>query len=516
MNFKKSLLALFLIICILFTVTSVAAGEANDTAIASEDTIDDTISDIEQPAGEEISDDTLAAGESEEITASASDDDVLADDDYTVADVIFVERTGRYADNTKVYVKLVNHATREPIGLGEQILIHIINNKTKTDWIHGVDINYYGEGVLDWKETTQGAGDFVMKVEHDDIWHGLLINPSQAPITVYKNSIKITAKPLSAKCQSTSKFTINAVESDKSVAANVVLNFKIYNGKKWVSYKLKTNSNGVAIFNRVADLSPGKHNVIISVYGNGLTGNKVTTYINIVGKMSVIIKPTKLSELYKSKSYFRAKIINSKTKNPAIGVPISMIIDGKKKVSLTSDANGIVKYSTSKLNVANHKVVLKTKGNKFTGKAATSTIKIFKLAKGQKIKTVIKLTSRSVSRVTEEKVVRIIVTQNERGDWAYPEYKYVDYGVIKFTPVLKMFNGKNLNGEYTATLRYSGSSSGANSEYKNTFKGKFGQTRSYTGSVSLDDDLKYVQLIVQYKGNSIYGPSKYVSPWISV
>lgn len=516
MNFKKSLLAFFLIICILFTVTSVAAGDVNDTTITSEDTIEDTISNMEQTVREEISDDALTAGESDGVTVSAGDDEVLADDDYTVADVIFVKKTGKYPDNTKVYVKLVNHATGEPIGLGDQILIHIINNKTKTDWLHGVDIDYNGEGVLDWKETTQGAGDFVMKVQHDDIWDGLLINPSQVPITVYKNNIQITAKSVSVKCQSASKFAIKVVGSDKIAAANVVLNFKIHNGKKWVAYKLKTNSNGVATFNRVADLSPGRHKVIISVYGTEVTGNKVTTYINIVGRMSVIIKPVKLSELYKSKSYFRAKIINSKTKSPAIGVPITLIIDGKKKVSLTSDANGIVKYSTSRLNVANHNVVLKTMGSKFTGKSATSTIKIFKLAKGQKLRTAIKLTSFKVSRVTEEKVVRIIVTQNERGDWAYPEYKYVDYAVIKFTPVLKTFNGKNLKGEYTVTLRYSGSSSGANSEYKNTFKGKFSQTRSYTGTVSLDDDLKYVQLIVQYKGSGIYGPSRYVSPWTHV
>lgn len=65
-------------------------------------------------------------------------------------------------------------------------------------------------------------------------------------------------------------------------------------------------------------------------------------------------------------------------------------------------------------------------------------------------------------------------------------------------------------------LRYAETSSGANSEYKNTFKGYFGNAKSFTGSVRLDDDLKYVQLIIQYKGNSVYGPTKYVSPWIHV
>ena len=506
MNFKKSLLVICLVMCILFTVSGVSAGDINDTAIASEDTIENVISNIEQTTSDELSDDTL--------TADESGDDVLGDDDITVADVIFVKRTGKYADDTKVYVKLVESGTNKPIGINEQILIHVINTKTKSDWIHGVDIDYYGEGVLNWKETTQGDGNFVMKVEHDDYWHGLLINPSQAPITVYKNSIKITAKPLSVKCQSTTQFAIKAVESDKRAAANVVLNFKIHNGKKWVSYKLRTNSKGVATFNRVADLTPGKHNVVISVYGNKVTGNKITTYINIAGKMSVIIKPSKLSAIYKTKDYFQAKIINSKTKRLVGGVPVALTIDGKNTVSLSSNANGIVKYCTSKLAAGTHKVVLKAKG-KIAGKAS-STIKITKLAPGQKVKTAVKLTSRSVSTVTEEKVVRMIVTQTDRGDWAYPEYAYYTYAVIKFTPVLKLPNGKNLNGAYTAVLRYAETSSGANSEYKNTFKGYFGNAKSFTGSVRLDDDLKYVQLIIQYKGNSVYGPTKYVSPWIHV
>ena len=39
MNYKKGLLALCLIMCILFTVSSVAAGDVNETAIASDDTI---------------------------------------------------------------------------------------------------------------------------------------------------------------------------------------------------------------------------------------------------------------------------------------------------------------------------------------------------------------------------------------------------------------------------------------------------------------------------------------------
>ena len=44
MDFKKSLLVFFLIICVLFSVSSVVAGDVNDDAIASNNQDFDVVS----------------------------------------------------------------------------------------------------------------------------------------------------------------------------------------------------------------------------------------------------------------------------------------------------------------------------------------------------------------------------------------------------------------------------------------------------------------------------------------
>ena len=71
MNYKKGLLALCLIMCILFTVSSVAAGDVNETAIAS----DDTIANEETLTTEEISDDKIAINENDIITKANENND---------------------------------------------------------------------------------------------------------------------------------------------------------------------------------------------------------------------------------------------------------------------------------------------------------------------------------------------------------------------------------------------------------------------------------------------------------
>ena len=105
MNYKKGLLALCLIMCILFTVSSVAAGDVNETAIAS----DDTIANEETLTTEEISDDKIAINENDIITKANENNDadsvLTVKNDETPSSVVEGEnikitvykQTGNYA-----------------------------------------------------------------------------------------------------------------------------------------------------------------------------------------------------------------------------------------------------------------------------------------------------------------------------------------------------------------------------------------------------------------------------------
>ncbi|WP_296895048.1 hypothetical protein [uncultured Methanobrevibacter sp.] len=74
MNFKKTLLVFFLIICVLFSVSSVVAGDVNDEVIASESQDSDVVS----QAAVEVDNDNQKI---ENILISSSSEDILSEKD---------------------------------------------------------------------------------------------------------------------------------------------------------------------------------------------------------------------------------------------------------------------------------------------------------------------------------------------------------------------------------------------------------------------------------------------------
>ncbi|MBR3209689.1 MAG: hypothetical protein IKF82_05415 [Bacilli bacterium] len=110
--------------------------------------------------------------------------------------------------------------------------------------------------------------------------------------------------------------------------------------------------------------------------------NATVSKNNVIEKVPLSIKASKLSTTYKSGKYFQAKIINSKTKEVVKGVKVIIkVYTGKKTktLTLTSNSKGIIKYSSSKLGLGKHKIILKVKDSKnFKGTSKISSIKVSK------------------------------------------------------------------------------------------------------------------------------------------
>ena len=89
-----------------------------------------------------------------------------------------------------------------------------------------------------------------------------------------------------------------------------------------------------------------------------------------------------LSATYKSGKKFSAKVVRTSNGKAVKGVPVNAIVytgNSHKTIALKSNAKGNVVFSTAKLSVGTHKVVLKIKNNKkYAGKAKTTSIKIVK------------------------------------------------------------------------------------------------------------------------------------------
>ena len=179
----------------------------------------------------------------------------------------------------------------------------------------------------------------------------------------YYNEKMLTAKFLSSEGK--------AIEN-----AEILITFS--NGK---SAKLKTNSGGVATYS--VPFGVGTYSATISVTTENFEVDSVKMDSIKIVKAPVSITPTKLSTTYASGKYFQIKVVNTKTNNALPGVKLTLkVYTGKKyrKVTVTTASNGIAKYSTSKLALGTHKIVVSPNSKDVSGSSKESSVKVSKAA----------------------------------------------------------------------------------------------------------------------------------------
>jgi len=101
------------------------------------------------------------------------------------------------------------------------------------------------------------------------------------------------------------------------------------------------------------------------------------------GKISANIKAYRLKTTYNSGQSFKVKVTDLKTKKPVSNARILLkVYTGKKykKVKITTDSNGVAKYSASKLKIGTHKIVVSSADKNIKAKSKKSSVKLSKAA----------------------------------------------------------------------------------------------------------------------------------------
>lgn len=308
MNFKKSLLVFCLIICILFCISSVAAGDANATAISSDD-----INANEEilTVNNEISDDKLSVEENNDAVAAAdekvnddnsvltvkNDEQPLSSDGAEKVKITVYKQTGDYATNKKLYFRATD-SSNNPVYVPEKSL-KIDCTVAGKNYKILTSTNSNGEGSFNWPDSKMTVGGtFTMKL--------FAVSISGCKVGYDPSTVKVSVKPKTTKQTAATKSA----------------------------------------------------------------------------KQAVTIKAKALSATYKSGKKFAAKVVKTSNGKAVKGVPVNAIVytgNSHKTIALKSNAKGNVVFSTGKLGVGTHKVVLKIKSNKkYAGKAKTTSIKIVK------------------------------------------------------------------------------------------------------------------------------------------
>ncbi len=506
--FKNRFLAisLFLIIAIC-TISAVNAEEITDVAeISSDDIAVDELSTEKSVEEMQIADDAAISKvnstdneikeiESKEITndqkltAKNTDNEILSEDELKNAKITFYKQTGSTTYDKKIYLRITDTETGQIItGTMNYVNAQLYKNGKQVDTIF-VDLSN-GKTVINfWSDAPDvGAGTFTLKIlDIDGIYDEnyneyKLSSVAQTKFSVKKHKVTLKAKNLKLSKNSKKKFPIKVV--GKMELGSIKVKYKIYTNNKFRSKgTIKTNSKGIATFNKVSKLGGGNHKFIIGIDDPSLTAKSITAYI-IIGKQAVTIKPAKLSTTYKSGKAFRAKIVDSKTKKPVKGVGITLKVYTNKKaktINLKSNSKGIIKYSAaSKLKVGTHKVVLKVKSKAYKGKSKTSTIKI-KKAKVKK------------SSKTSKNRISTYIRQGSNG---------------RITFMYRYFGGQQVGGDGIFCLY------GGGKELKNQ-KIKVYSGSSYLGTiksgVSSFIPKRYGSITFKYAGSSKYAPCTYTT-----
>ncbi|WP_405294547.1 hypothetical protein [Methanobrevibacter sp.] len=201
-------------------------------------------------------------------------------------------------------------------------------------------------------------------------------------VTVKKATAVIQASKVTVAVKKGNLWTIRLVDSKTGKPiSNMKLQLKVFTGKKYKAVSLTTDSNGQARYQTKA-LSIGTHKVEVGGTHFGYTFNTLKSSISVIKPKALTFKIQKRSN-DKRGSLVSFIVMDKKTKKGINGVKVKLLLyTGKNYVTINLKTkkvgkySGAVGYSTNKLSVGKHKVVIVPAEIKYSGSKSTSmTIK---------------------------------------------------------------------------------------------------------------------------------------------
>lgn len=153
------------------------------------------------------------------------------------------------------------------------------------------------------------------------------------------------------------------------------INLKFSNGK---TAKITTNSKGIATYE--VGFKPGTYKVTATTASKLIEPNKVSLKFSIA-KTCIKTIAKDLKTTYGSSKALNVKVINYFTKHAMKNTKVSLkVFTGKKSktITLTTDSKGNAKYDVSKLNIGQHKIIVKKADKYCYGQDKTVSVKVSK------------------------------------------------------------------------------------------------------------------------------------------
>jgi predicted outer membrane repeat protein len=192
--------------------------------------------------------------------------------------------------------------------------------------------------------------------------------------TIIKADLKLSQEGIYYQ-DKTLRVILKNKDTGNGVSARLILKFS--NGK---TVLIDTSSNGAAAYDLPFD--EGSYSVTASVDSDVIICDSQSLSGITIEKAPIKISASKLTTIYKSGKYFKVKVINSMTNQPMKNIALNLkVYTGKsfKPYGIVTDENGIATFSSSKLAVGSHKVIVSSANGNCIGSEVSSTIKVNKI-----------------------------------------------------------------------------------------------------------------------------------------
>ena len=393
LKFKKEIITIILVICMILTISTVSAGDAD----SQQNSLTAPQSDGKVISGDDLddwSDDTDDADEGEEDFNGEEDDwddeddwdeddeddwEDYDDDDYDLSpSKLEVFISGSVYKATTITAKLLDIEDDEDIfGIEDVDIMFMFSNEeyeivtTDEDGIAKCQVDlpvgsYNVEVyVFDWNDYED---------EYDD--------PESATLDfkITKAKASFAASKLTAAYKSANYLKIKLVNSNtKKPIRNSKVLVKVYTGSKCEKFYGSTDSKGMCKL-LSATLSVGTHKVVITSLDDNIDVSNFKTSIKITKSTPVIkVYNYKVGSPFPITLHGKGVVIkDKKTKKPLYNVKVifKVFTNGKnyKKYTLYTDLKGKCALFTNKYSLGAHKLVASTADSII--KTATKSTKI--------------------------------------------------------------------------------------------------------------------------------------------
>ena len=268
---KKIVLVLIFIVAIL-SISAANASENRDNAtgvVVNNESMGDSMTIFNEPSVSNGSTQTELAKSNSEEPKSIS---------LSVSKLSTTYGSGKYFK-----VKAIDSKTKKPV-VNVKLILKVYSGKKYKKVTAATDSN----GIAKYYASNLGIGSHKVTINVKDS-KKFLSKIKYSSIKISRAKLKISAPKITGYYKESKRYKIAVKnrESKKSMK-NIKVMIKVFTGKKYKKYSLKTDKKGIVSFN-MKSLPKGKHNVVINIKSTSKVKLAVLkTYIKTIARSNVI------------------------------------------------------------------------------------------------------------------------------------------------------------------------------------------------------------------------------------